>query len=177
MNYWFDMDGVIVKYEPSAYKGNDPPYLRKNAHYFASLTPDAKMIEVTKRLQTELAADDNIYILTSVSPLGELFAEQVKDKKNWLRTYAPHIDTDTSFFPSVSNKRDMAALLTCSVDTLSKYDILIDDYNKNLELWREYGGTAVKYLNGINSPHSWSGHKLMPDISADEIVKYLLDLK
>lgn len=60
---------------------------------------------------------------------------------------------------------------------LSGHDILIDDYNENLELWREYGGTAVKYLNGINNPYSWSGHRLVNTLSADEIVKYLLELK
>lgn len=32
MDYWFDMDGVIVKYEPDAYKGINPPYLRKKKH-------------------------------------------------------------------------------------------------------------------------------------------------
>ncbi len=69
--------------------------LEKNTHYFASLTPDAKMIEATKKkLQAELTADDNIHILAGMTPLGEIFAEQIKDKKNWLRVHTPHIDTD-----------------------------------------------------------------------------------
>ena len=31
------------------------------------------------------------------------------------------------------------------------YDILIDDYNKNLNEWIAAGGCAIKFLNGINS--------------------------
>lgn len=177
MNFWFDEDGVLVVYEPHAYKGDNPLYLRKGEHYFASLVPDNKMITVTKKLQEKMNEQDNLYILTTVSPLGDMFTEQVKDKKEWLRLRAPHIDVDTNFFPSVSDKRDMAAMLMGSTArTLSKKDVLIDDWNPNLQMWEKHGGTAIKYLNGINSADSWAGLKITEEMTADEIVEMLLSL-
>ena len=177
MNYWFDEDGVLAIYEPHAYKGDNPMYLRRGEHYFAGLVPDTRMIDVTRILQERMSKQDSMYVLTTVSPLGEMFTEQVKDKKEWLRIRAPHIDVDTNFFPAVSDKRDMAAMLMGSTARrLSKKDVLIDDFNRNLQLWEEHGGTAIKYLNGINSPSSWSGLKITDDMSAEDIVDMLLTL-
>ena len=45
---------------------------------------------------------------------------------------------------------------------LTALDILIDDYNKNLDDWKAHGGTPVKYVNGINSPRND-----MPNLSHD----------
>ena len=56
-------------------------------------------------------------------------------------------------------------------------DVLIDDYNKNLEDWREHGGLAVKYLNGINSADSFSGPIIDQMMSADDIVDMLLAIR
>ena len=36
-------------------------------------------------------------------------------------------------------------------------DILIDDYNPNLYSWMSRGGTAIKYINNVNSVDSWVG--------------------
>ena len=44
--------------------------------------------------------------------------------------------------------------------SLSRRDILIDDFNNNLFNWEASGGTAVKYLNGFNNPGSWHGYTL-----------------
>ena len=43
---------------------------------------------------------------------------------------------------------------------LTRDDILIDDYNKNLTEWSQKGGTSIKYCNGINNPDSFEGIKL-----------------
>lgn len=43
---------------------------------------------------------------------------------------------------------------------LTPYDVLIDDFNTNLEDWKEKGGTAIKYLNGENSRESWNGRSI-----------------
>lgn len=33
-------------------------------------------------------------------------------------------------------------------------DVLLDDYNANLDDWKQHGGTAVKVYNEVNSPVS-----------------------
>ena len=40
---------------------------------------------------------------------------------------------------------------------LRKTDVLYDDYNGNLEEWKETGGTPVKALNGTNTPRNDMG--------------------
>lgn len=176
-NYWWDQDGVLGVYERHAYKGETPLYMKKGEHYFSSICGDNRALKANELLHQRMDSTDNSYVLTTVSPLGDMFTEQVGDKKKWLRVRAPWIDVDTHFFPAVSDKRDMASMLTASTARkLSKNDILIDDYNKNLQLWEEAGGTAIKYLNGVNSGESWSGLKITEEMTAEEIVDMLLSL-
>ena len=67
-------------------------------------------------------------------------------------------------------------LMGSTARTLSKKDVLIDDWNPNLQMWEKHGGTAIKYLNGINSADSWAGLKITEEMTADEIVEMLLSL-
>lgn len=178
MNYWLDMDGVLAVYEPHAYKGEHPIYLEKGRHYFKGVIPDNRMIRAVKLLLEKKSPEDNVYIISSVSALGAAFTEQVKDKKEWLRLNIPELDVDTNFFPAVSDKRDVAAMLTDkNARTLTHEEVLIDDYKKNLNLWQENGGEAVKYLNGINSPDSCAGLCITETMASEEICEMLLAMK
>jgi hypothetical protein len=76
----------------------------------------------------------------------------------WVHSVIPEFDVGSHFI-AVSKSKHSAITQLKGIE-LSKKDILVDDYNPNLLAWEVAGGTAVKYLNGINSPDSWYGYKL-----------------
>lgn len=166
--YYIDMDGVLVKYDRNAYIGSDPMYKRKNAHYYRDLQPDFRMLEFTDKLMRFCQRTDNeLYVLSSLPMQGPIFNEQFHDKILWLSRWMPYIDIDHILL-SVTSKRDAVEYI--HNHQLTPNDILIDDYNKNLNEWKDADGTAVKYCNGLNNPDSFSGIKLHENISVDSMI-------
>ncbi len=170
-NYYIDMDGVIVEYDRNAYIGDDPLFKQKGHHYFRDIMPDFKMLEVVDKLyERSRYTRDEIYILTSIFNNGAIFNEHFHDKVNWLHKWTPYIDIDHILI-SVTSKRDAVEYI--HNHKLSSKDILIDDYNKNLNDWETAFGTSVKYCNGINSPESFNGIKIYRNASVDDIIATL----
>ena len=58
-------------------------------------------------------------------------------------------------------------------EKLEKTDVLISDYKNDIYPWIEAGGTAVKYLNGINDPESYPGPKITEDMKPEDIERYV----
>lgn len=170
-NYYIDMDGVLAVYDRNAYTGDDPLFARKNAHYYRNLEPDRKMLEFVDNIYSKSRyTGDNIYILTSLPNNGAIFNEQFHDKITWVKQWLPYLDID-SILISVTSKRDAVEYI--HNHTLTKNDILIDDYNKNLCEWRDAGGTAIKYCNGINDHKSFSGPYFAENITANDMLSYI----
>lgn len=167
MNIYFDMDGVLAIYEPDAYIQPHPKFMRLNEHYYRSVKPDELMTHLFNQLC--LCKHHKTYILTSVSTPLDIRSEQVIDKIQWLERYCPQIDIDNQFIVAATDKRDTISAIGIS----SPSDILIDDFNRNLNHWKTVGGTAVKYCNGINSPDSFSGPKIYNTMKLHEIAKIL----
>lgn len=172
--YFFDADGVLFHYDRDAYIGDNPRWLRKNEHYFRDLEPDRKMLEVFDKLHTATRyTKDELFILSSLSNNGMIFNEHLHDKLVSFNRWFNYIDIDHIII-SVGPKRDVVEFITNNLVT-SK-DILIDDFNRNLEEWKFAEGTSIKYCNGINNPNSFDGHKIYRNTPADEILQYLLNL-
>lgn len=187
MNYYIDQDGVLAIYEPAAYQGDNPIWLKPGQHYFKTLKPDYKMLNVlytlshehtttsthkTVSTHTELPLYvENLYVLSSLSKNGNTFLEQVNDKKEWLNEYCPSLDINKSFKPAITSKPIMAQ--TLKGEALTLHDILIDDHNPNLRAWAKAGGLAVKYVNGINSADSFDGLHLEKNMTDQEIIIFL----
>lgn len=176
MMIYFDMDGVLVRYDRSAYTGSEPVFKKLGAHYFRTQPADERMLQAFCKLVNIAAESDdvNVRVLSSLVNTGSLFLEQYRDKQAWLKEHAPDFDP-SGFVPAITDKRSVAEFLTGR--SLTVNDVLIDDYNKNLEDWREHGGLAVKYLNGINSADSFSGPIIDQMMSADDIVDMLLAIR
>lgn len=169
--YYLDLDGFIVQYELDAYVGENPKYLRKNEHYFKNLKPDRKALELVDKLHEQCRyTGDEMFILTSIAMNGAIFNEHFHDKITWVHEWLPYIDIDHILI-SVTSKRDAVEYIRNH--QLTENDILIDDYNKNLQDWRKAGGTSIKYCNGINNPDSFDGLKLLSDMNAAEMLKII----
>lgn len=177
-NFWIDMDGVLAVYDLAGYLGNNPAYLDVNAHYYRKREPDERAIQMAKLLNE--AFPENVFVLTSVSGMGLAYIRQVEDKADWLTEYCPFLDLSRQFVPTASGKRDIVNAIYRPADLrFTRGDVLIDDYNKNLDAWNEAGGTAVKYCNGINTPNraepksSFSGIHITQDMTPEDILRLL----
>ncbi len=146
----FDMDGVLVIYEWDAYLGENPKYLQPG--YYRTCKPDEVAIRLIEYCMKMLPLDT--FIATGVDPRCR--NGMVLDKLWWIDKYIPDFDIGTKFV--ANSLMDKSALFEqLRMSGLNRHDVLIDDYNPRLYNWEMRGGTAIKYLNGINSADSWRG--------------------
>lgn len=165
---YFDMDGVLAKYDWDGYKLNADGIMKfeeVGSHYFLHVEPDEVAINFFKLCLKNIP--DDTYIITSVSSRQDIRFEQIIDKMTWLHSIVPQFDVGSKFIAVSSNKRDFVTGIRGM--SLNRTDILIDDYNPNLYKWLMTGGTAVKYLNGINSAESWKGQTLSATEKAEDL--------
>lgn len=135
MKLFIDMDGTLAEWKSAS----SPEELLEKG-YFYNLRPlsSVKMVQM-------LAGAFDTYILSAVIP-DSAYAKG--DKLVWLEKYLPGIPKDHILF-SVDglSKREYAKSL---FGEITRYDVLLDDYSKNLDDWGK-AGTPVKFLNGINA--------------------------
>lgn len=188
MHIIFDMDGVLAKYERSAYIGENPAYLQPS--YFCNLQPDDRMVNVVSTLSQSCDPTRvQIFIKTTASSYnGDIMLQQYRDKKEWLNKYCYGIDLDTNFIMLPHNSKPVGIAIPelCFPNingilaTLTYQDILIDDFNRNLNDWSMHGGLGLKYVNGVNSPNSensritFDGMHITPHMSSSDIIELLL---
>jgi 5'(3')-deoxyribonucleotidase len=151
---YLDMDGVLCKYDYDMYsKERKPAWNEVGSHVFLMCQKDIYMAELVERLTQSMS--DEIKILTSVYNADiDVRNEQIFDKMQWLTENYPNISL-CNFIASGSDKRNTISQIKGM--KLTKQDILIDDYKKNLISWASAGGTAIKYINGLNSIGEWPG--------------------
>jgi 5'(3')-deoxyribonucleotidase len=124
MNVYLDMDGVIADFN------NEPNALERFATENGFFR-DLKVMNKWAVNQLLAMEDVNVFIL-SASPNKQAD----KDKKAWLKYYYPQIKRNQIIFCRVGqNKADYMK---------TEQGILLDDYGKNCEQWRERGNTAVQ---------------------------------
>lgn len=170
--FYFDMDGVLVKYDYGAYEGNEPVYKKIGGHYFRHLQPEVNMLAAFNKLCIQ--APDDVYVLTSVSEGTQIKNEQIIDKLLWLTENAPKFDIGSHFIATSSSKRNTIADIKGM--PITKKDVLIDDYNPNLFKWMSAGGIAIKCINEINSSDSWPGMYININEDADSILTELKNI-
>lgn len=156
---FFDMDGVLARYDRDAYdknkgRGNGLAiYEDEPLRYFRHCEPDPYAIGLFRQA---MLAGIPAYILTSVRP--DISWARF-DKVWWLRREMPWFDPDTRLIVASGDKAQVA-MARMRRARLSDRTVLLDDFNRNLEDWARAGGRAVKYLNGVNSPGTWPGQEL-----------------
>lgn len=173
---YFDMDGVLVVYDWGGYKINPDTglmlYETPGSHYFLHREKDYLAIELFKYC-LEIFGDD-VCVITSVSKKPDIRYEQISDKMAWLYKEVPEFDIGSKFIAVSSDKRNF--IMGIRGMSLNRRDILVDDWKVNLYKWAMSGGTAVKYLNGINCSNSWAGLTIDGNNSVVNAQKCLLDI-
>lgn len=146
--FFIDMDGTLDKWQPVA---SEEELLEKG--FYRNLKPNLDMVQSAQNL---ISMGFDVYILSCVLPQSQ-YAE--REKREWLKQYIPELPKEKYIFvPYGENKADY---LKQNYSPITKNDYLIDDYTKNLLEWKEFGGTGVKYLNGINDTRgTWQGLRI-----------------
>ena len=155
-NLFIDMDGTIAKFYDDANcleKMYEPGFFRNLKKYHETIDALQGLKDI-----------GNLYIISAVH--ADIWDQVVSEKMEWLAEAG--LDFPTSqiiFVPFGADKAGTAELILGR--KLSKNDILLDDYNKNLAEWSERGGESVKFVNEINNKGKigpvWKGFKVWHD--------------
>ena len=155
--FFFDMDGVLAKWESASLEQMTTP------GFFLNRVPDdnsLKMLNVLKiRCETEGA---QIYILSSY-----LLPMSMEEKIQWNEKYTGIPLNHQVYVKYGESKSDAID----QIGGVRKNDVLLDDFSDNLREWK---GIAVKYYNGINGTKgTWDGFSIHanmnPDIMASQL--------
>lgn len=141
---FFDLDGTGAVFNIGVKMEN-----LYEKSYFFNLAP---LSSVTTIRMMAKSRPEKIYILSSyLEDSDYAYAEKIA----WVRKHIPELpESHILLVPSDFSKRDYVKFYLGEV---SKSDILVDDYTKNLRDWEEEG-TSVKFYNGINGKKG-SKHK------------------
>ena len=167
----FDQDGVLAAYERDAYNFDDPegPKFLQDG-YFRTLKPNIVAINLLEKC-IEMCPNDT-YIITSIPNVPNK-NKIIMDKLFWITSYIPKFNIGTQFIAPTDSKMTFIEWIRGSA--ITDKDILIDDYNPNLYSWMARGGTAIKYINGINHQETWVGDSLDGVMfDADNLFKLLM---
>lgn len=124
--------------------------------FFRNLKPLPFLNEVNKLASM---CPENIYILSAC--INNKFCKP--DKIVWLKKYLPAAMKEHVFFSKVGKSKPN--YVKYRFKKIDKYDILIDDYSKNIEEWEAAGGTAIKFKNGHNVSHPENYKYIISDFS------------
>ena len=138
-NLFIDMDGVLAEWREDQTAKDT---YRKG--YFENLRPYSNVVDAVRQI-ISLYPDISVYILSAVYPDNN---HAISEKRCWLKKYLPEIANENIFFV------DCGCRKSAICPGMSFDDVLLDDYNANLDDWKQHGGTAVKVYNEVNSPVS-----------------------
>lgn len=163
-----DMDGTLARFH------DEVQYLERmyEPGFFRDLQPFRGAVESVKEFIKQ-NPDKEVYILSSALPGDPPGCD--KQKNVWLDRYLPEIDSAHRLFPEMGV--DKSSIIPGGIRAT---DVLLDDYNKNLEEWRSAGGHSVKFVNNINDQarigKRWDGDRLHHDADPKYNAKMLAKL-
>ena len=185
MRVFFDMDGTLNKITNSLMDENGSVQLEKmykTENFFEHIEPEKNMIELVNKLSEQGV---EVFSLSSCELGDPPGFEKQKDK--WLdnhnvniaqenRIYVPYGEDKTDYIPG----------------GLQDGDVLVDDYNLNLEEWqkkaadKEVNAKAIKAVNKLNDKglgalggdkgNIWDGNRIYTSFSADLNANTILNI-
>lgn len=139
---FIDMDGTLYRFHDHILDESGHVQIEKmyELDFFVKLESFENMKEAINLLHSVDKEEIEIFILSSTDT-----KEVVHQKNICIDRDFPFIDEEHRLFPKTwESKTDKIP------EGIYVGDILIDDYNVNLEQWKDKGGTSIKFVNNIN---------------------------
>lgn len=146
-----DMDGVLAAFNKEATEDD----LKRTEGYWKSLPAQTAVVNAVRKI----AADGfiEVWIITHYLPDADYV---IPEKNAWKSREIPEVPLIFAEY----GKDKAKVVESVTGKKVTKNDILLDDFTKNLEAWEAAGGTGIKLLNGINDTHgSWKGLRIHKD--------------
>ncbi len=139
---FFDMDDTLVDFRSDLHYGDVLEVAYKQGFYL-NLKPLPFLSEINKLASM---CPENIYILSAC-----VDSEYCVDEKiEWLKKYLPAAFKGNVIFTQVGQDKADAVKEKTGMQ-INEYDILVDDYSKNIFDWEKAGGTGIKFKNSFNT--------------------------
>lgn len=123
-----DMDGVLADFDAVP---NAVERYKQERNFFYNLEPIIKNVEAVKRFIHQN------YIVKILSKSPHENADN--DKRKWLEKHLPEIKSNNIIF---ARPHQTKASLIEKIEM--NFSLLLDDYQKNIDEWREADGIAVQ---------------------------------
>lgn len=164
------MDGVLVEYRRDVSPENIEEKL-KQPGYFLNLRPEWNMIGAMRKLYN--LYPDRVFILTAV--YGNQYPYSIPEKIEYTNKVFPFMNNNLIIVDGDKGETKPSKIEKVLGKKIDSTFFLIDDYGKNLKLWNEQGGSAVKYLNLVNNNHGTVYERTLNCfMSEDEIFAQLI---
>lgn len=168
------MDGVLSVFNEQACI--EKPFNRIGSHYFRTCKPDFNAISLFKIIN--FASNTQTHVLTriyleidDIDIRSSLTDEIIEDKHLWLKRYLP---PDTDYIALRQTPDKSFVIRKIPVEDRESH-ILIDDDPAVLQNWKEYGGSAIQWLQPTRKIAQWEqGMTITPSSSIAEICATVL---
>ncbi|MEG0875090.1 MAG: hypothetical protein RSH79_07280 [Clostridiales bacterium] len=141
---FIDMDGTIANFQDRIVDddGCFQIELMYQPDFFKTLKPFDKVIEGIRQTIRD-NSDLEVYIISAAEP-GEP-PSFILQKNKWLDEFFPEIDQAHRIFPLPGENK--AKYIP---EGISCNDYILDDYNVNLQEFKNAGGNSIKCINHVN---------------------------
>lgn len=162
---WRNIELKVESYEDKEKVMSKLNRLLLSPGYFLSLSPYRNVCKAVDNL----AKEREVYIL-SCAIYKDGVPNPESEKRQWIKEFLPHVPEDHIII--VPDGKDKTKFIEGGVQA---FDVLLDDYSKNLRDFEAAGGVGVKLLNDVNeSKGSWRGSAVSKDAASSVIEEGLI---
>lgn len=160
---FIDMDGTVARFHDE----RDCLERMYERGFFLNLEPFRSVVAGVEQIK-HYCKDVELWVLSAA-----VNDTCIREKDMWLDIHMPYISAEHRIYTGIGEDKSEQI-----PGGIAQSDILIDDYNNNLEQWRRAGGKSIKLVNNINDRakvgERWCGDRLYHDASSEMFAQGLL---